>query len=162
MSFHDLLNSKVAAPIEVSRIIEGLRLKGRKIVFTNGCFDILHQGHVECLSKARDLGNFLIVGLNSDASVKKLNKGDDRPVNNENSRAKVLASLGMVDAVVIFGEDTPIELIKLFRPNVLVKGGDYKAEEIVGYKEVKASGGEVVIIPFVEGFSTTKTIGKMK
>src|ERR1043166_820211 len=162
MSFHDLIHTKIAPREVVSRIIEGQRLKGRKIVFTNGCFDILHRGHIECLSKARDLGNYLVVGLNSDESVKKLNKAPNRPVNNETSRASVLAGLGMVDSIVLFAEDTPLELIKLLKADVLVKGGDYKAEDVVGYKEVKAHGGQVVIIPLVEGFSTTKTIEKMK
>lgn len=161
MAFHELLNSKVLSREEAARLIGGLRLKGRKIVFTNGCFDILHQGHVECLSRARDLGNFLVVGLNSDDSVKRLNKAPNRPVNSEASRAKVLAALGVVDCIVVFNEDTPLELITLFHPDVLVKGGDYQAEKIVGYNEVMASGGEVVIIPLVEGFSTTGAIEKL-
>ena len=162
MSFHDLLNTKFVSKEVASRGVEGQRLKGKKIIFTNGCFDILHLGHIDYLSRARDLGNFLVVGLNTDESVKRLNKAPNRPVNDENARAKVLAGLGMVDCVVLFNEDTPLELIKFIRPDVLVKGGDYKVEELVGYKEVKASGGEVIIIPLVAGFSTTKTIEKMK
>ena len=127
---------------------------GKKIVFTNGVFDILHQGHIQILSEAATYADILIVGVNSDASVKRL-KGDSRPVNDENSRALLLASLVMVDAVIIFEEDTPLELIKIILPNVLVKGGDYTLDTIVGAKEVLANNGEVKIIPLEEGFSTT-------
>lgn len=162
MTFHESATSKIVTPEEASRKIEGLRLKGRKIVFTNGCFDILHKGHVECLSKARDLGQYLVVGLNSDSSVKKLNKAENRPINDESSRAAVLSGLSAVDAVVIFDEETPLELMKRLRPDVIVKGGDYKKEEIVGYKEVKSWGGDVIIIPLIDGFSTTKIIEKIK
>ena len=128
-----------------------------KIVFTNGCFDILHRGHVEYLSKASDMGDVLVVGLNTDASVRRL-KGEGRPVNDEQARALVLASLGCVDAVVLFDEDTPYELIKLVRPDVLVKGADYKPEEIVGYDIVTSYGGQVKTVPLVEGYSTTKIL----
>jgi D-glycero-beta-D-manno-heptose 1-phosphate adenylyltransferase len=134
----------------------------KKIVFTNGCFDILHQGHVDYLCKAKDLGNILIVGLNTDASVKRLNKSPERPINKEQSRALVLAALVLVDAIVLFDEDTPYELIKTVQPDVLVKGADYKAEDIVGYDIVKARGGEVVTIELTEGFSTTELIKKIK
>src|SRR5690349_3112779 len=132
-----------------------------KIVFTNGVFDILHQGHIYSLSQAAKEADFLIVGLNSDASVKKL-KGDTRPVNNQDARALLLASLVMVDAVVIFEEDTPLELIKSIMPDVLVKGGDYTVEQIAGAKEVIANGGRVVINPILEGFSTTAIIGQLR
>ena len=162
MSFHEQLMSKLLPSDEALRKINGQRLKGKKIVFTNGCFDILHQGHLECLSKARDLGDFLIIGLNTDSSVKRLNKAPNRPVNDEISRARVLSGLSFVDAVVLFDEDTPLELIKLIQPDFLVKGGDYKEESVVGYNEVKASGGKTVIIPLVDGFSTTGIIAKMK
>lgn len=128
-----------------------------RVVFTNGCFDILHRGHVEYLSKAADKGDVLVVGLNTDASVKRL-KGEGRPVNNEEARAMVLASLSFVDAVVLFDEDTPYELIKAVRPDVLVKGADYKKEEIVGYDIVTSYGGTVETIPLVEGYSSTKII----
>ncbi len=136
-------------------------LIGKKIVFTNGVFDILHQGHIQILSEAATYADILIVGVNADSSVKRL-KGNDRPVNGENSRATILSALVMVDAVIIFEEDTPLELIKLIKPNVLVKGGDYTVDTIVGAKEVLANKGEVKIIPLKEGFSTTGIIEKMK
>ena len=138
------------------------RSQGLKVVFTNGCFDILHRGHVEYLSKAADMGDVLVVGLNTDASVKRL-KGEGRPINDEQARALVLASLSFVDAVVLFDEDTPYELIKAIRPDVLVKGADYKPEEIVGYDIVTSYGGKVETVPLVEGYSTTQLLnGKLK
>jgi rfaE bifunctional protein nucleotidyltransferase chain/domain len=137
------------------------RLLGKKIVFTNGVFDILHEGHIASLSEAASFGNILIVGVNADASVKRL-KGETRPVNAEQSRALLLASLLMTDAVIIFEEDTPINLITTILPNILVKGGDYTLEQIVGAKEVIANGGEVKIVPIVHGFSTTGIIEKMR
>jgi len=137
------------------------RLLNKKIVFTNGVFDILHEGHIASLSEAASHGNILIVGVNADASVKRL-KGNSRPVNNENSRALVLASLLMTDAVIIFEEDTPYHLITAVMPDVLVKGGDYTIATIVGAKEVIANGGQVMIAPILEGFSTTSIIEKMK
>lgn len=136
-------------------------LLGKKIVFTNGVFDILHQGHIQVLSEAATFADILIVGLNSDTSVKRI-KGSNRPINSETSRALVLSALLMVDAVVLFEEDTPLELIKLIKPNVLVKGGDYSLDTIVGAKEVITNKGEVKIIPLEEGFSTTGIINKMK
>lgn len=135
---------------------------GRKVVFTNGCFDILHEGHVTYLETARKEGDCLIVGLNSDASVKRLGKGDDRPINNELSRARVLAGLGCVDHVVLFEEDTPINLITAIMPDVLVKGGDWTIDKIVGAPEVQAAGGVVKSIPVVENYSTTALIEKIK
>lgn len=135
-------------------------LLGKKIVFTNGVFDILHQGHIKLLSEAATYADILVVGVNSDPSVKRL-KGSSRPVNGEESRAIILSALVMVDAVVIFEEDTPLELIKLISPNVLVKGGDYTLDNIVGAKEVIANNGEVKIIPLEEGFSTTGIINKI-
>ncbi|MCE3227410.1 MAG: rfaE2 [Bacteroidetes bacterium] len=161
MSFHSQLKDKIVSREDAARIINGLRLKGRKIVFTNGCFDILHPGHVDYLSQARGLGNFLVLGLNTDDSVKKLNKAPNRPVNNENARAMVLAGLASVDLIVLFNEDTPFELIKTLQPDMLVKGSDYKPENVVGYDIVKARGGEVMTIPFLEGFSTTSLIEKL-
>ena len=137
-----------------------LRLKSKTIAFTNGVFDILHEGHITVLSKAASFADILIVGINSDASVKKI-KGEDRPVNNENSRALILASLIMVDDIVIFEEETPVEIIKLIQPDVLVKGGDYTLDTIVGAKEVIAHGGTVEIVPLLEGFSTTNIIEKI-
>ncbi len=137
------------------------RLQNKKIVFTNGVFDILHEGHIASLSEAAAHGHILIVGVNADASVKRL-KGESRPVNNENSRALILASLVLTDAIIIFEEDTPLNLITAILPDVLVKGGDYTLEQIVGAKEVMANGGEVKIAAILEGFSTTSIIEKMK
>ena len=146
-----------------SRMLAIWRFQGKKIVFTNGCFDILHLGHIDYLSSAKDLGDLLIIGLNTDESVKRI-KGSNRPIQDEISRAFVLASLGFVDAVVFFGEDTPYNLIKTTQPDILVKGADYKPEDIVGYDIVKNKGGEIVTIEFLEGYSTTaienKILGK--
>ena len=133
------------------------RKEGKTIVFSNGCFDILHRGHVEYLSKAADLGDILIIGLNTDASVKRI-KGPSRPVNDEKARAVVLAALEFVDAIIFFEEDTPYNLIKNVQPDVLVKGKDYKAEDIVGYDIVTNKGGKVETIELVEGFSTTNIL----
>jgi D-beta-D-heptose 7-phosphate kinase/D-beta-D-heptose 1-phosphate adenosyltransferase len=141
--------------------IKRWRLKNEKIVFTNGVFDILHEGHIASLSEAASLGERLIVGVNADASVKRL-KGDSRPVNAEAARALLLASMVMTDAVIVFEEDTPLELIKAIMPDVLVKGGDYSIEQIAGAKEVMAAGGEVKLAAIVEGVSTTAIIAKMK
>ncbi|NLJ06834.1 MAG: D-glycero-beta-D-manno-heptose 1-phosphate adenylyltransferase [Sphingobacteriales bacterium] len=135
--------------------------QGKKIVFTNGCFDILHAGHIDYLSKASELGDKLIIGVNSDFSVKRL-KGKARPVNDENSRMLLLAALFFVDAVVLFDEDTPYELINELQPDILVKGGDYREEDIAGADIVKRKGGKIIILPFLEGFSTTKIIDKLK
>jgi D-beta-D-heptose 7-phosphate kinase/D-beta-D-heptose 1-phosphate adenosyltransferase len=128
--------------------------QGFDVVFTNGCFDILHQGHIEYLEQARSLGDKLVVGVNADASVRKL-KGDSRPINTETSRAYLLASLSFVDLVTIFEEDTPLELLTELIPDVLVKGGDYKEADVVGGEVVRDHGGTVEILPFKEGFSTT-------
>ncbi|MEJ7740144.1 MAG: D-glycero-beta-D-manno-heptose 1-phosphate adenylyltransferase [Chitinophagaceae bacterium] len=136
------------------------KLLDKKTVFTNGCFDILHQGHIYSLSQAAKEADILIVGVNADASVKKL-KGENRPFNDQVSRSLLLASLLMTDAVLVFEEDTPLELILKVLPDVLVKGGDYSIEEIVGAKEVIANGGRVVINPILAGFSTTDIIHKM-
>ncbi len=133
------------------------KIKGKKIVFTNGCFDILHLGHVEYLNEARTLGDALIIGLNSDLSVKAL-KGDDRPINNENDRKEMLLNLRAVDCVQIFSEETPLEIIKLIKPNILVKGGDWKPEQIVGSDFVLKNGGEVKSLLFKNGYSTSHLI----
>ena len=135
--------------------------EGKKVVFTNGVFDLLHIGHITYLAKAAELGDKLIIGLNSDASVKRI-KGDDRPVNDQNSRAMLLAALFFVDAVVVFEEDTPQQLITALLPDILVKGADYAIENIVGAKEVLANGGEVKTINFVDGYSSTSIIQKIK
>lgn len=144
----------------IAKVIEWRALE-RKIVFTNGCFDILHTGHLQLLAQAANHGHVLVVGLNSDASVKHL-KGKERPVNHEKDRLFQLASLLLVDAVCLFDEDTPLELIKTVKPDVLVKGGDYKANEIVGADVVTANGGRVEIIPFVDGYSTSTLIERIK
>ena len=135
-------------------LLESWKKNGEKIVFTNGCFDIVHLGHVDYLSKAADLGTKLIVGLNSDASTQRL-KGITRPISQEISRAGILASFFFIDAVILFDEDTPLDLIKNILPNVLVKGADYSIEQIVGAKEVLANGGEVETIKFLDGYSTS-------
>lgn len=137
------------------------RRAGQKVVFTNGCFDVLHAGHVALLDQASKHGDFLIVGINEDASVKRL-KGEGRPVNNQDDRAKVLSSLGSVGSVVFFGDDTPIKLIEAIKPDVLVKGGDYTKDKVVGHEAVEKHGGRVVLIDLVEGRSTTNTIKKMQ
>jgi rfaE bifunctional protein nucleotidyltransferase chain/domain len=132
-----------------------------KIVFTNGCFDILHRGHIDYLARAADEGDILVVGLNTDASVSKI-KGSQRPINNEQNRALVLGALGFVDAVILFNEETPYKLIKQVQPDVLVKGADYNAEEIVGNDIVTGNGGEIKTIELTEGFSTSGLIEKIK
>lgn len=145
----------------IKPIVEKLKTEGKKIVFTNGCFDILHAGHVSYLKQAKAQGDILIMGLNSDNSVKRL-KGQSRPINNENDRALVLSALRYIDYVVIFDEDTPLNLIELIQPQIIVKGGDYKPEDVVGKSIVEANGGKVVIIKFLEGRSTSNIIEKMK
>jgi rfaE bifunctional protein nucleotidyltransferase chain/domain len=139
-----------------------LQGQGRLAVFTNGCFDLLHLGHVQYLEAARSLGDGLIVGVNTDASVKRLGKGRDRPLNPEADRARVLAALACVDRVVLFGEDTPLALITLLTPDILVKGGDYRLDEIVGREVVQARGGRVVALPFVPGYSTTGLMERLR
>lgn len=134
---------------------------GEKVVFSNGCFDILHLGHIDYLEKARNLGSKLIIGLNDDNSVKRL-KGSERPINDENARARMLSALSFVDAVVLFSEDTPKELITYLIPDILVKGSDYNLSNIVGADTVLANGGEVKTIDLVEGYSTTNLIQKLK
>ena len=158
----EIIKQKIVSLEQLKRNIAVWRMKDMKIVFTNGCFDILHHGHIDYLSKASDLGDVLIIGVNSDSSVKKLDKGANRPIQNENDRALILSSLQFVEAIIIFNEDTPLELIKAIRPDVLVKGGDWKPEQIAGADVVKAKGGEVVIIPFVEGYSTTDIEKRIK
>ena len=137
------------------------RFKGEKIVFSNGCFDILHRGHIEYLAQAADLGVRLIIGLNSDTSVRRI-KGEERPLQDQVSRSVLLAALSFVDAVIVFDEDTPYELIKSIKPDFLVKGNDYKAEDIVGYDIVKENGGDIVTIKLVEGYSTTSIVSRMQ
>lgn len=151
---------RVARPEELDTVLEKLR-SGRKIVFTNGCFDLLHVGHVRYLQEARRLGDVLVVGVNSDASTKRL-KGPTRPIQNENDRAEILAALACVDVTVVFEDDTPADLIKRVRPDILVKGGDWKIDQIVGGDFVQTYGGKVMSLQFVDGKSTTKIIEKTK
>jgi glycerol-3-phosphate cytidylyltransferase len=145
---------------EIAELSKKLKAEGKKIVFTNGCFDILHSGHVFYLQKAKQQGDILILGLNSDASVRRL-KGEKRPINSEEDRAIVISELKSIDFVVIFEEDTPQEIISIIVPDILVKGGDYKKEDVVGKEVVEKNGGEVVIIPFVDGKSTTNIINRI-
>jgi len=156
----DVIEKKILTLDEAKHKIAQWKVIGKTVSFTNGCFDILHRGHIFSLSEAAREADYLIVGVNSDASTKRL-KGDSRPVNNEQSRALILASLVIVDAVVIFEEDTPFNLITSLQPDVLVKGGDYTLDQIVGAKEVMDNGGRVVINPIVQGYSTTGLIEKI-
>ncbi|MFA4852902.1 MAG: D-glycero-beta-D-manno-heptose 1-phosphate adenylyltransferase [Bacteroidales bacterium] len=167
MSTIDLIQSKIFyfnKEEDLSKLRRRLafwKFRDSKFVFTNGCFDILHLGHIDYLSKAADLGKILIIGLNTDDSVKRI-KGNSRPLINENARAIILASLGFVNAVILFDEDTPYELIKIIRPDILVKGGDYEPEKIIGYDIVKETGGEIVTIDILKGYSTSLLIEKIK
>ncbi|MDP4274427.1 MAG: D-glycero-beta-D-manno-heptose 1-phosphate adenylyltransferase [Bacteroidota bacterium] len=160
MNKFEAVEKKIYNKEQIPQMLALWRFQNKKIAFTNGCFDILHRGHVEYLAKAASLGDILIVGLNTDDSVKRI-KGEGRPVQDEISRALVLSSLQFVNAVILFDEDTPYELIKLVQPDILVKGSDYKAKEIVGYDIVTAKGGKVVTIDLIKGYSTTRMIEKM-
>jgi D-beta-D-heptose 7-phosphate kinase/D-beta-D-heptose 1-phosphate adenosyltransferase len=151
------MKQKIKERKELSRIIKNLKAKGKRIVFTNGCFDLLHIGHVRYLEKARALGDILVVGVNSDSSVQKI-KGPKRPLLPEEERAEILSGLGCVDYITLFNEVDPLKLITSLHPDVLVKGGDWTREEIVGREVVERCGGEVVIIPFVQGVSTSNLI----
>lgn len=161
MNKPEVIPSKIYSREELVKQVARWRFLGKTISFTNGCFDILHAGHISSLSEAAREGDILIVGVNTDASTKRL-KGDERPVNDENSRALLLASLAIVDAVTLFEEDTPFELITAVMPDVIVKGGDYTLDQMIGAKEVIANGGRVVINPIVHGFSTTGIIEKIR
>jgi rfaE bifunctional protein nucleotidyltransferase chain/domain len=145
---------KIPDPVEFEQLLAYYRFKDYKIVFTNGCFDLIHLGHIDYLAKASDLGDVLIIGLNTDASTRRL-KGPTRPINNEHARAMVLASLTFIDTIVLFDEDTPYNLIKTIQPDILVKGADYNPEDIVGYDIVTAKGGKVVTIDYLPGYSTS-------
>lgn len=157
----DALDYKILSLSEAKKRIAFWRATKDTIVFTNGCFDLLHEGHLGLLLAAAEMGSRLIVGLNSDSSVKKL-KGENRPVQSQQSRARLLAAMPFVNAVIIFDEETPLSLIETILPEVLVKGGDYTIASIVGANEVIANGGKVVTVPIVAGFSTSGTIEKMK
>ena len=162
MEYLPYIEKKIALSAEnASRLLNMWKFRNEKIVFTNGCFDIIHRGLIEYLAKAASLGTKLIVGLNTDASVRRL-KGENRPVNDERGRALALASLLFVDEVILFNTDTPRELIEFIQPDVLVKGGDYRPEDIVGNDIVTARGGQVVTIPLVEGYYTTSIIEHLK
>jgi len=152
---------KILSKEQAKSLVQNWKSAGHQLVFTNGCFDIIHLGHVDYLEKARALGDKLIVGLNTDNSVNRF-KGKDRPVQDQNSRARVMAALACVDLVVLFDEDNPLELIKALLPDVLVKGSDYLAENIVGAEVVKNNGGTVKTIEFVPGYSSSKIIKKIK
>jgi len=150
-------NKKIVSQLEIKKISENLKKKGRKIIFTNGCFDIIHIGHIKLIKKASSLGDILIIGLNSDNSVKRL-KGKNRPINNFSDRAEVLSAIEGVDYIVGFSEDTPYNLIKKIRPDIIVKGGDYKVNDVIGREFAK----KVYIFPLIKGKSTTKIIEKSK
>lgn len=155
------ITSKIYTLSDLKIQIDKWKEKGDKIVFTNGCFDLLHRGHVEILANTADLGDRLVIGLNSDVSIQEL-KGKNRPIIDENSRAILLASLQFVDAIILFSEETPEKLIETINPNILAKGGDYKVTEISGHKVVLENGGEVILVPFIYGFSTTNIVDKIK
>jgi len=160
MNKYMLIKSKIVSGIDLTRLLSFYRFRNQKVVFTNGCFDIIHLGHVKYLSQAADLGNILIIGLNSDSSVNKI-KGHDRPVLDQKSRALTLAAFSFVNNIVLFDEETPYKLIKQISPDILVKGGDYKPEEIVGYDIVKDYGGEVKILDFIKGYSTSGIVERI-
>ncbi|UKN03408.1 D-glycero-beta-D-manno-heptose 1-phosphate adenylyltransferase [Paracrocinitomix mangrovi] len=170
MQWLNQIHNKIITSDQLSKTVSQFRDSGKKIVFTNGCFDILHKGHVTYLAKAAELGDVLIVGINSDASVQRQGKGEDRPVNKFDGRSVVLAALGFVEAVIEFDDDTPIALIEEIKPDVLVKGADYDPAEtdpqnkkyIVGREVVIDNGGVVKVIDLVEGFSTTNIINKLQ
>jgi rfaE bifunctional protein nucleotidyltransferase chain/domain len=145
---------------DAKKEVEGLKSKNKKIVFTNGCFDILHIGHARYLYAAREMGDFLIVAMNSDRSVKAI-KGSDRPIMNQSERSEMLASLECVDMVIIFDEDSPMEVIRHLMPDILVKGGDWKEEDIIGADVVRAAGGQIRTIPYINGYSTSGIIKRI-
>jgi len=157
----DIIKSKIYNWNTIQDQLLIWKSENKKIVFTNGCFDILHLGHVEYLSKASDLGDILIVGVNSDRSPYWLTKGPNRPINNQDTRSIILSSLMFVDGVILFSDDTPLNLITVIMPDILVKGKDYKAEDIVGYDVVHMNGGEIKTIELTEGYSTTNIINRL-
>ena len=161
MSHLNKINSKIFSFDDLKNQVNAWKQAGEEVVFTNGCFDIIHRGHIEVLAQTANLGDKLIIGLNSDSSIQKL-KGKNRPIIEEQSRAILLASLSFVDAVVLFSEETPLNLISTLKPDVLAKGGDYKIETIVGHKVVQENGGQVILVPFIDGFSSTTIIDKIK
>jgi rfaE bifunctional protein nucleotidyltransferase chain/domain len=158
---HTRLSEKIVSSSELSSKLQGWRSENKRIVFTNGCFDLLHAGHIAYLTDAAALGDVLILGLNSDHSVQRI-KGPERPVNNEVTRSTVLAGMFFIDAIVFFDQDTPLELIKTVLPDVLVKGGDYEIKDIVGATETLENGGEVKVLTFLPGYSSTAIIEKIR
>ena len=162
MTNSSLIQQKIKSEKQLKLIVDDWKLSKKKIVFTNGVFDLLHLGHVDYLGKAKDNGDILIVGVNSDISAKRLGKGSNRPITDEKSRSTIIAALQFVDAVVLFDEDTPYELIKNIQPDVLVKGSDYKPEDIVGYDIVMKVGGTIKTIEFLSGYSTTAIENRIK
>jgi len=153
---------KIISRKDAARWVREQQERGLRVVFTNGCFDLLHPGHVDYLEEARSLGDALIVAVNTDASVRRLEKGPGRPVNPEHDRARVLAALAAVDRVVLFDEDTPLQILTALQPDVLVKGGDYRLEEVVGREVVLARRGQVRILPFREGYSTSRLLERLR
>ena len=155
------INNKIFLEKGLKKKLDSWRQKSEKIVFTNGCFDLIHLGHIEVLARSADLGDRLIIGVNTDISIKNI-KGENRPIIEEDSRVKQLAALEFVDAVILFNESTPNKIINHIKPDIITKGGDYKAEEVIGYKTVNENNGRVVIIPLTQGFSTTSILNKIK
>lgn len=161
MSKYENLKSKIVEPNQLDLVLQKWQSESKQVVFTNGCFDIIHRGHIDYLSKAADLGDVLVVGLNTDASVQRL-KGPSRPIQDELSRAMIMAAFSFVDLVVFFDEDTPYNLINQVKPQVLVKGSDYKIEAIVGYDILQSYGGVIKTLDFINGYSTSTIINKIK
>lgn len=161
MSHYQKIKNKILSYSQLDELIKQWKDSGEKIVFTNGCFDIIHQGHIDYLAKAADLGTKLFIGVNTDNSVSRI-KGPTRPIQDENSRLMILAAMEFTDALILFDEDTPIKLIERIIPHVLVKGSDYKAEDIVGYEVVTSHGGRVETLDFLEGYSTTAIEKRIK
>lgn len=157
----NILEQKILSKSAIGEKISEWKKEGKQIVFTNGCFDLIHPGHIAYLNEAASLGDILVIGLNTDQSVRKL-KGESRPINNEFSRSQLIASMFFVDAVIFFDEETPLELIKVVKPDILVKGGDYQIATIVGAEETLANGGTVKVLQFLEGYSSTAIIDKIK
>ncbi|MEO6167707.1 MAG: D-glycero-beta-D-manno-heptose 1-phosphate adenylyltransferase [Chitinophagales bacterium] len=160
MNYLPIIQQKIIKVPELKRMIAVWRLKSKKVVFTNGCFDLIHAGHIHLLTTARSFGDVLIAGLNTDASVSKLKPG--RPLQDEQSRALIMASFNFIDAVILFDEETPYELIKALRPDVLVKGGDYTPDTVAGKDIVESDGGKVELVKYIEGFSTSNIIAKIR
>ena len=153
--------SKILNTKNLLEKLDSWKKEDKKIVFTNGCFDLIHLGHIEVLARSADLGDILIIGVNTDSSIKQI-KGNNRPIIEEGSRAKQLAALEFVDAVVLFNEETPFKLINLIQPNIITKGGDYKTEDVIGNQTINKKGGEIIIIPLTQGYSTTTILNKIK